>query len=56
MPIEKLSRSMSRVVSCSECGESQFTLYRVRGEDGKKVKPAKYICVECLKNENLRKV
>jgi len=44
---------MQRVICCSECGETQFTLRRVRGEDedGKvvKIKPAKYICTECYK-------
>ena len=48
MPVEKLSRFMNRVIRCCECGETKFTLHRVRDKDGNKVKPAKYICVECL--------
>jgi len=67
MPVEKLevrktdvdpssltlNLFMQRVICCSECGETQFTLHRIREKDknGKlvKVKPAKYICTECLK-------
>jgi len=64
MPIDKLEKPritdidsssitlnmfMQRTICCSECGETQFTLCRVKGEDGKKVKPAKFICVECYK-------
>lgn len=67
MPVEKLeirktdvdpsslalNMFLQKVICCSECGESQFTLRRVCEEDenGKmvKVRPAKYICVECYK-------
>jgi len=63
MPIDKLGKpkltdvdpssitfnlNMQRQICCSECGETQFTLYRVRDTEGRKVKPAKYICPECL--------
>jgi len=44
-----LDMFMRRVICCSECGETQFTLRRVRGEDGKKIKPSQFICVECYK-------
>jgi len=40
---------MHRVICCSECGETQFTLRRVRDKEGKKIKPSKFICVECYK-------
>lgn len=68
MPIDKLEKprltdvdpssitlniNMQRQLCCSECGETQFTLRRVRepDENGKlvKVRPAKYVCVECYK-------
>jgi len=64
MPIDKLEKPrvtditpssitmnmfMQRVVCCSECGETQFTLRRVKDERGKKIRPAKFICVECYK-------
>ena len=64
MPIDKLEKpkltdvdpssitfnlNMQRQICCSECGETQFTLFRVRDESGKKVRPAKYICKECRK-------
>lgn len=49
MPVEKLRRAMQRVVCCCECGESKFTLRRVKDEKGEKTKPAKYICVQCFK-------
>ena len=66
MPIDKLEKprstdvnlssitlniAMQRTICCSECGESQFTLRRVRDEEGKKVKPSKYICTECYRSE-----
>ena len=48
-----LNMFMQKVLCCSECGETQFTLRRVREKDenGKmvKVKPSKYICTECYK-------
>ena len=64
MPIDKLEKPritdvdpssitlnmfMQRIICCSECGETQFTLRRVRSEDGKKTRPARFICVECYK-------
>ena len=66
MPIEKLGNKvwktdtdpssitlnirMQKTLCCSECGETSFTLLRVKGADGKKFKPARYICKECYKN------
>uniref|UniRef100_A0A6M3LBJ3 Uncharacterized protein n=1 Tax=viral metagenome TaxID=1070528 RepID=A0A6M3LBJ3_9ZZZZ len=62
MPIEKLGElrksdvypssitlnlKMQRQICCSECGETQFSLRRVRDENDRKVRPAKYICGEC---------
>jgi hypothetical protein len=35
-----------QVIKCYKCGESKYTLHRIV-EDGKKVKPAKYICSRC---------
>ena len=43
-----LNMFMQRVICCGECGETQFTLRRVKKE-GRKTKPAKFICVECYK-------
>ncbi len=65
MPIEKfevhqsdvdsrsltLNMRMQHQICCSVCGESGFTLRRVRDSEGKKIKPARYICVECQKND-----
>ena len=68
MPIDKLEKPrltdvdpssltlnmyMQKVMCCSRCGETQFTLRRmcIEDENGKmaKIKPAKYVCVECYK-------
>lgn len=64
MPIDKLEKlritdtdrssvtldlNFKKIVCCSECGETQFTLRRVTDEKGKKVRPAKFICVMCYK-------
>jgi formylmethanofuran dehydrogenase subunit E len=70
MPIEKLgaevrdsdidpssitmNRKMQRQLCCSRCGETQFGLRRVRDKNGKKIRPAKYICMECYKDGRLR--
>jgi len=65
MPIEKFQEHMSDVdprsitlninlqhqLCCSLCGESGFTLRRVKDSKGKKVKPARYICGECYKDD-----
>lgn len=47
MPVDKLI-SVQKVIRCSKCGESKFTLTRVKDSNGNKIKPAKYICVKCL--------
>lgn len=62
MPVDKLEKprltdvdlssitmnaAMQRVLCCCECGETQFTLRRVKDENGKKVRPSKFICVYC---------
>lgn len=52
MPIDKFEDGivqvgMLRYVSCSSCGEMQLQLIRVRDEQGKKTKPAKYVCEVC---------
>jgi hypothetical protein len=67
MPIEKLgvhpdssvdpksvtlNSKMQQVICCSECGETNFTLRRVRDAEGRKMKPAKYICVECARRND----
>jgi hypothetical protein len=44
-----LEKALSKVVKCSSCGESKFTLMRLRDGKGKKVKPAQYVCVKCKK-------
>lgn len=64
MPIDKLEKPrktdvdpssvtmdsyLRRVLCCYECGETQFTLRRVRDEKGKKSRPPKFICVECYR-------
>lgn len=64
MPVDKLDKPrntdvdpssitlnihMQKVICCGECGETRFTLRRVRGEDDKKIRPARFICVECYK-------
>lgn len=70
MPIEKLGAEvrktdvdpssltmnlrMQKQICCSECGETQFGLRRVKDAKGKKVRPAKYICEECYKHGRLR--
>lgn len=36
-----------RMICCYKCGESQFTLKRVKSDDGTKIRPAKYVCVNC---------
>lgn len=36
-----------KIIACSKCRETKNTLYRVKGENGKKVKPAQYICAKC---------
>jgi len=68
MPVDKLGKVVSdvdptsltmnvrlqRVICCSKCGETQFTLRRVKDEQGNKVKPSKFICVECYKDESIR--
>jgi len=36
-------------ICCSICGSSIHQLKRVRDADGNKIRPAKYICVECAK-------
>lgn len=52
-----LNTNMQHQICCSECGETSFTLRRVKDSEGKKVKPARYVCVECYKNEkSIRKV
>jgi len=33
---------------CSNCGEAEFQLVRVRDQAGKKIKPAQYVCSMCL--------
>jgi formylmethanofuran dehydrogenase subunit E len=40
---------MQKQLCCSECGETQFTLRRVRDENNRKVRPARYVCMECYK-------
>lgn len=64
MPVDKLEKPrvtdvdpssrtlnivMQRVICCSECGKTQLTLCRVKDKNGKKVKPPKFVCVECYK-------
>lgn len=44
-----LSTSLQRVLCCCECGETKFTLRRVVDDDGKRITPAKLICVVCYK-------
>ena len=44
-----LNMFMQRAICCSECGETQFTLRRVKSEGGEKIRPAMFICVECYK-------
>jgi len=75
MPVDKLEKPrdtdvdpssltlnffMKRMICCSSCGESQFTLRRVREKDENgemvKVRPAKYICSECYKRENIHQM
>jgi len=63
MPIDKLENPkltnvdsnsiahMQRQICCFRCGETLTTLRRVRDETGKKIKPAKYICMECYKSD-----
>lgn len=65
MPIEKFREIKSSVdpssltlninlqnqICCSECGETRFTLRRVKDSEGRKIKPAKYVCSECYKND-----
>jgi len=47
-----MKKNFIRVIKCYKCGENRYTLHRVL-ENGKKVKPAEYICSKCLKNENI---
>lgn len=64
MPVDKLEKlrstdidsssittnsSMQHVICCSECGETQFTLRGVKDKNGKRTKPAKFICINCFK-------
>ncbi len=49
-----LNIRMQKQICCSECGETQFTLRRVRDKDNKKVVPAKYICGECYGRRRVR--
>lgn len=38
-----------RMLCCHNCGETTFTLRRIRDAEGNKIKPPKFICVECYK-------
>jgi len=44
-----LDKELGKVVRCSSCGESKFTLIRLRDGKGKKIKPAQYVCLKCKK-------
>ena len=44
-----LDKVFEKIVKCCECGRSRNTLLRVKDEKGEKIKPAKYICVNCNK-------
>ena len=69
MPIEKLGDNVDcRVdqksivinsklqyqICCARCGDTDITLLRERGKDGKKTNPARYLCRECLRYESVR--
>jgi len=43
-----LGKSLGKVIRCSKCGKTKFTL-RVKDEHGKKIEPVEYICVKCAK-------
>lgn len=45
-----LITSFGRHICCYKCQETQLKLIRIR-ENGKKIKPAKYVCEICFKKE-----
>lgn len=45
MPIDKCD---DKRVRCCICGEASFQLVRLRDGEGKKIKPARYVCKYCL--------
>ena len=45
MTLDKLDKKQ---VVCSNCGEGLLQLYRMI-KDGKKTRPAKYVCSACVK-------
>lgn len=56
MPVVKVSNPKPVVavmrlapMKCYVCGDNYTTLIRVKGEDGNKLVPAKYICKDCSK-------
>ena len=47
----KQSMTLKNMLCCSECNDIN-QLRRVRDDDGRKIKPAQYICEDCYRRAN----